>query len=316
MAPLRIGWVFSLIRSGSSATAYAAASAWGYPIADEAFGPWVRTGKVYAYPETQRDLVRAFKDASWTLSDEVVELANRLFAQLGAEAGGVVSKHPHLDFEPEDFRARFPDHGAVFLIRNPLHRLNSIHARGLLASLRPNHDIDHYKEFARRWLRQPAANRLVFDDLKRHPHAYYKQLFEAWNWDIEDSDVDKAATYSGANYHSSCKEIEGSDPDKPVSESAPRLLRRGHRSLSLRSVHHRSHDRARLVHRRRRLPGPRAGGGVLDARRLALLDGALRAPPSRSTPARPRGVTPSPMRSSAPGIAPASCTNTRARNST
>lgn len=222
-ADVRVGWVFSLIRSGSSATAYGAASPWNYRIADEVFGPWVRTGPIYAYPKVQESLVKAFKEARWTLSDKVVALANQLFTELGASTGGVVSKHPHLDFEPEDFKARFPDHGAIFLLRNPLHRLNSIYARGLLESMRPNHELDHYKTFAARWLRQPEAERLAFDLLKRDPKAYYRKIFEAWRWPYEEADVEHAATYTSGHYHASCKELEQSDPDRPVSESATRL---------------------------------------------------------------------------------------------
>ena len=220
---VRVGWVFSLIRSGSSATAYGAAAPWGCRIADEALGPWVRTGPIYAYPPVQADLVRAFNDAQWRLSDEVVRLANRLFRELGAESGGVVCKHPHLDFQPEEFDERFPDHGAIFLIRNPLHRLNSIYARGLMDSLRPNHELDHYKEFARRMLRRPEGERIVYDDLKRDPKAYYRKIFEAWRWPYEEADLERAASYTSGHYHASCKELEGSRPDRPVSESATKL---------------------------------------------------------------------------------------------
>jgi len=220
---LRIGWVFSLIRSGSSATAYGAAAPWGFPIADEALGPWVRTGPMYKYPKVQADLVQAFKDAKWTIDEAVVRLTNQLMRELGSATGGVVSKHPHLDFEPEDFKAAFPEHGAIYLIRNPLHRLNSIYTRGLHESCRPNHELDHFKTFAARWLRQPERERLVFDQLKRDPRAYYRAIFEAWGWPYEEADLETAAGYTGRNYHASCKETEGSDPGRPVSESATSL---------------------------------------------------------------------------------------------
>lgn len=219
----RVGWIISLIRSGSSATAYGAASAWSHPIADEALGPWVRIGQKYAFPPVQRDLVRAFKEARWTLSEQVVTLANQLFDELGGPTGGVVVKHPHLDFHPDDFRAAFPDHGVVYLIRNPLHRLNSIYARGLLESLRPNHELEHFTEFAKRWLTRPDAQRVVFDDLKQDPRDYYRRIFDAWGWKYEAADLDTAASYTASNYHSSCKELEGTDPDRPMSESAARL---------------------------------------------------------------------------------------------
>ena len=166
----------------------------------------------------QRDLVKAFADAKWTISDQVATLANQLCDELGADTGGVVVKHPHLDFHPDQFRAAFPDHGVVFLIRNPLHRLNSIYARGLLESLRPNHELEHFTEFAKRWLDQPESSRLVFDDLKRDPNAYYRKIYDAWGWSYDEADLDSAATYTAANYHASCKELESTDPDKPVSE--------------------------------------------------------------------------------------------------
>jgi hypothetical protein len=222
-ADTRVGWIFSLIRSGSSATAYGAAAPWEYRVADEVMGPWVRTGPIYQYPPVQGELVEAFKRANWTLGGNVLPLTRQLMTELSRPSGGVVSKHPHLDFEPEDFKRAFPDYGAIYLIRNPLHRLNSIYARGLYESLRPNHELDHFKTFATRWLRQPEGERLVFDDLKRNPKAYYRRIFEAWRWAYEEADLDKAAAYTSGHYHASCKELETSDPGRPMSESAASL---------------------------------------------------------------------------------------------
>jgi len=222
-APVRVGWIFSLIRSGSSATAYAAAAPWRHPVADEPLGPWVRTGPVYGYPRVQGDLVHAFKAAKWTLSPEVVRLADELFETMGGRTGAVVAKHPHLDFTPDDFERAFPRHGAVWLLRNPLHRLNSIYARGLFDSLRPNHELEHYRTFAENWLARPESQRLLYDDLKARPREVLGKMWAAWGWDYDDGHLDGAAAYLAEHYHASCKETEQSEGANPVSESAKRL---------------------------------------------------------------------------------------------
>lgn len=221
--PVRVGWIFSLIRSGSSATAYAAAAPWSHPVADEPLGPWVRTGPVYGYPKTQGELVRAFEAAKWRLSPEVVRLARELFAEMGAATGAVVAKHPHLDFTPREFDAAFEDHGAVWLLRNPLHRLNSIYARGLLDSLRPNHELEHYTAFARNWLGRPERERLVYDHLKNDARGLLGRMWEAWGWPFREEHLNAATSYLAGHYHSSCKETEDSSGARPVSESAARL---------------------------------------------------------------------------------------------
>lgn len=217
-----VGWVFSIIRSGSSVTAYAAASPFLATVADEVF-TWVRTGPMYRYPPVQRRLVRAFARARYDLDAEVVALANRLFTALAQPVRFVVCKHPHLDFTPERFESAFPDHGAVWLIRNPLHRVESILARGLTASMRPAFDLEHFKAFARRWLARPEPQRLRFDQLRTDAHGYFAAVYRAWGWPDDGTRAQQAARYAAAHYHRSCKELDQLDPARPLAEQCTRL---------------------------------------------------------------------------------------------
>lgn len=221
---VQVSWIFSLPRSGSSITAYAAAAPWGHCVADEVFGPWDRTLAPYYYPPLQAELMRAYKGAKWRLTPEVVGIANALFEVLGAATGKVVCKHPHLRPFPDEFRAAFPGHRAVWLIRNPLHRLNSLYARGWTATLRPNHELDHFKAFARNWGGQ--RRRLVFESMKRDPRRYFAEVYRAWGWWYDPCDLESAAAYRRANYHESSGVISGqAGTISPVSErgwSAPR----------------------------------------------------------------------------------------------
>ena len=111
-------WVFSLPRSGSSVTAYAAAAAFGVPVADEVFGPWDRTGTPYNYPRVQHELVRIYLEDRCYFTPRVLELAEELFEILGGRVGRVVVKHPHLRPFPHNFREARPDDGAVWLLRS------------------------------------------------------------------------------------------------------------------------------------------------------------------------------------------------------
>ena len=76
-------WIFSLPRSGSSVTAYAAAKPFGAVVADEVFGPWDRTGEPYNYPALQTQLVEAYHGSRCVLTPEVVGIATELFELLG-----------------------------------------------------------------------------------------------------------------------------------------------------------------------------------------------------------------------------------------
>ncbi len=228
----RVGWIFSLIRSGSSIAAYAAAAPSNLPVADEVFGPWVRTGKVYQFPQEQKTLVEAFKAAGHTLTPEVIEIANRLFERFGEQStasggeGRVASKCPHLMFTPDAFEAAFPSHRAVYLIRNPIHRLNSQYLKGWEWMIEKDHDVRVYTEFAKRWLahRDRGGVSLVFDDLKARPRDFFGEMYRGWGWEFSDADVAKAEAYRAAKYHASSKELAAEkNPDRVDSEKEWRV---------------------------------------------------------------------------------------------
>lgn len=247
--PARVGWIFSLIRSGSSIAAYATAAGAGpepgvVPVADEVFGPWVRTGKLYQFPAEQKQLVEAFKAAGHRLTPEVVDIARRLFdlfaersaaaAQASektgssgaAGAGGrVVSKCPHLMFTPEEFDRAFPtpNHCAIYLIRNPIHRLNSQYLKGWDWMIEKDHDVRVYTEFAKRWLthRDAGGVSVTFDDLKNPATSrqWFKDVYRGLGWNVGEEGLDRAEAYRTSQYHSSSKELAPSkDPDLVDSE--------------------------------------------------------------------------------------------------
>jgi len=220
---LRVGWVFGLARSGSSITAYAAAAPWNAPVADEILGPWDRTEEPYSYPREQAELVRLFKASNAHLTPEIAGLTRSIMRELADRAGAdrLVSKHPHLRFTPEEFAEFFPEHRGVWIIRNPLRRLASVHARGWTSIVRPNHDLDYFREYAERWLALPEDRRLVFESLKRDPIAYFAKIHEAWGWTPSDEDLAKAAGYQKSTYHGVSKGVEEShSPEAAVSEKA------------------------------------------------------------------------------------------------
>lgn len=228
---VRVGWIFSLVRSGSSATAYAAASAWDAPVADEPFGPWDRTGPPYNLPPIQRDLVRAFAAMGHTLSAEVVGMANELFRTLAERSGGerVVCKCPHLLFDPSDFETWFGGrsgdvtHGHVGLIRNPLHRVNSAYARNWERLLNDPYELEVYRTFMHRWKRMPG--RFRFDRIVADPESAFAELHAAIGFGGTVKHAKASAEYLRANYHASSAEVSGETPDKPKSEqgwAAPR----------------------------------------------------------------------------------------------
>lgn len=219
--PVRVGWVFGLARSGSSITAYAAAAPWNAPVADEILGPWDRTGPPYNYPPEQARLTDMFKASHAHLNPEIVALTESILRTLAPTEGRIVCKHPHLRFTPEEFAEYFPAHRGVWLIRNPLRRLASIHARGWTSIIRPNHDLDYFREYATRWLALPTDRTLVYESLKRDPRAYFARLFAAWEWDASEADIDKALAYQQARYHGASGEVEPDHtPSAALSESA------------------------------------------------------------------------------------------------
>ncbi len=221
--PIHAGWVFGLARSGSSITAYAAAAPWNLPVADEIMGPWDRTGEPYNYPPKQAKLVEMFKASHARLTPEIATLTRSLLTGLAEQASSdrVVSKHPHLRFTPEEFAESFPMDRGIWLIRNPLRRLASIHARGWTSIIRPNHDLDYFREYAERWLGLPDDRTLVFESLKRDPRAYFAKIFAAWAWDASEADIDRAIAYQRAKYHGVSGEVEPENaPTAAVSEQS------------------------------------------------------------------------------------------------
>ncbi len=197
-------WLHSLARSGSSITVYAAAAPFSYIVADEVIGPWDRTGPPYRYPKAQRELVELFKASDHKLTDEVVAKTNDLFEQIVGPSGVVISKWPHLRPEPEVFDRAFPNDRRAYLIRNPLHRLNSLYRRGWLKSIGPNHDLLRYKQFAKWWRAQP--HRLAFDELRAEPRRFFSKLYRAWGFASDESHIEQAIGYMERNYHASSLE--------------------------------------------------------------------------------------------------------------
>ncbi|HED53112.1 MAG TPA: hypothetical protein ENJ00_02790 [Phycisphaerales bacterium] len=227
---LDVRWVFGLARSGSSITAYAAAAPWNLPVADEILGPWDRTGKPYNYPPAQAELVELFKQTNASLTPEVADRTRALLRQIADAKGAdrIISKHPHLRFTPEEFHEQFPDDRGIWVIRNPLRRLASIHSRGWTSIVRPNHDLDFFREYAERWLALPDDRTLIFENLRRDPHAYFAKLYRAWEWNASQADIAKAVAYQQSNYHGKSGDIEPdhspqttrSDASKAVPEEA------------------------------------------------------------------------------------------------
>ncbi|MCC6285374.1 MAG: hypothetical protein IT439_08755 [Phycisphaerales bacterium] len=207
MRPL---FLFSLARSGSSIAAYAGGSPWRLPVADEILGPWDRTGPPYHYPSSQARLVEDFKAAGHTLTPEVVSAARQVLREIGtrhAEGGAgafgargvVIFKWPHLRPAPDAWREAFPEGSAAYLIRNPLHRLNSLIARGWTGSFGPKFDLERFVQFAKWWTQQP--HRLAYDTLSRDPGAFFSALWTAWGLAHGAGELAQAAAYTRTRYH-------------------------------------------------------------------------------------------------------------------
>ena len=219
---MRVYWIFSLPRSGSSVTAYAAAHALGCPVADEPLGPWDRTDEPYNYPPRQADLVKAHLAGQCMLEDPAtIELAKEVLEQIAGDSESLVVKHPHLRPPPEQFRRAFPDHRAVWLARNPLTRLNSLYARGWTDSLRPNYELDHYKAFAEHWAASPMP--LTFEHFRARPARFFARLFRAWGLPKSRERVERAVAYCQGHYHGSSKELEDRAPSAAPSEQSQSL---------------------------------------------------------------------------------------------
>lgn len=209
-------WIFSLARCGSSIAAYAAAAPFAAPVADEPFGPWDRTGEPYHYPPEQDRLRRLFWDSGEHLTEEVVDLAERLFEKIAGRSGRVVSKHPHTMIDPDEFRDRLGHHKAVHLLRNPLMRLNSLYVRGWTGSIGESHDLTRFKTAARRWL--DSSHRFTFEELRADPADFFRRLWTAWGWPHDDSHVAAALEYQNSHYHASSAQLGSRRPSRPLSE--------------------------------------------------------------------------------------------------
>ncbi len=201
MSDVRVVWLHALARSGSSVAVYAAAAPWGHVVADEVMGPWDRTGGPYNYPPSQKDLVELFKAEGHALTPAVVELAGRVFAELAGPSGVVVSKWPHLRPSPEEFDGAFPVRRSVYLIRNPLHRLNSLHKRGWTKAFGPKQDLDRYRQYAQWW--ETREHRVTFDEFKADPASFFRKLWDAWGFEHGEAELATALAYCEQNYHES-----------------------------------------------------------------------------------------------------------------
>lgn len=216
--PLRVCWLLSPIRSGSSITVYAAGAALGWPVADEVFGPWDRTGPPYNYPRSQVALLEAFKATGEALEPNAAGLAATVFRELAAAhdppAAGVICKHPHASIGPEDVVRQWPDHRTVMLLRNPLYALNSLFVRGWDEATGGGDMLDYFSAIGRRWQADP--NRLVYEDLRDDPRAYFGRLFAAWGEEASPERVNAAIGYTRDHYHHSSKSTAGGEPgDSP-----------------------------------------------------------------------------------------------------
>lgn len=210
-------WIFSLPRSGTSVTAYASAEAMGHSIADEVLGPWDRTGEPYFYPPLQRRLCEAYIGGGCRLGPDVVAMARDLFAMLDTGTGVVIAKHPHLRPTPDEFRAAFPDHHAIWLMRNPLKRVNSLVARRWTSDLRPNFELERFREFAASWRAQPQ--RVQFEAMRHDPAAYFHAVWTHWGWTFDHASLHRAVLYARDHYHANSKErASDADASDPLSE--------------------------------------------------------------------------------------------------
>lgn len=220
----RVGWIFSLVRSGSSAAAYACAHAHDLRVADEPFGPWDRTAPPYDMPPIQRDLVRAFVAVGHTLNAEIVGMANELFRTLAQrdDLGRVVCKCPHLLFEPAEFETWFAGgsadvtHRCVYLIRNPLHRINSAYARSWERLLNDPTELEVFRTFLHRWNR--AEHRFRFDDMLTKPKEFFAQMHRAFAFGNDPEAAARSARYAATHYHVSSAATSDHRGNDPISQ--------------------------------------------------------------------------------------------------
>lgn len=221
---VKIGWLFSMARSGTSIACYGAASPWGHPVCDEPFGPWDRTISPFYHPKAQLDLMKAFEEAGHRINDDVADLASQVFRHMGDRTGSIICKIPHLNPPLADVDRYYPGNKRVLLIRNPLHRLNSLYTRGWTESAGDQNDLNRYRAFATRWLAEPIERRLVYDDINDDPEGFFRKMYLAWEWEHDDEDVRRAAAYCRDHYHHRSKRVDSTaDTSRVVSVARPAL---------------------------------------------------------------------------------------------
>lgn len=251
-----VAWLFSMIRSGSSIAAYAAVAPFGGVVADEIFGPWVRTGPYYKFPPEQQLITERFRTSAGIITPDIARAADTVFARLAAGDAGIpvcspgrehllthtppggrpiAVKMPHDHPAPAEVARVWPRHHHAFLLRNPIDRLSSIIQRGMLPDgssggrgtcITENWDLPQLQQFCRRWLDAKAAGRaLVYDHIRRDPPTFFRTLYTAWKWPTDDDTIAAAVAYTRANYHAmSIQKDAQADPDRPLStqkRSAP-----------------------------------------------------------------------------------------------
>ncbi len=252
-----IAWLFSMIRSGSSIAAYAAAAPFRGIVADEIFGPWVRTGPHYKFPPEQQTVTELFRTSAGIITPEIACAANTVFDKLargeagipvcspgdehllarpskGGSDGGrpnvvpIVVKMPHDHPAPAEVARIWPRQPHAFLLRNPIDRLSSIILRGMLpegssggpgTSITANWDLPQLQQFCRRWLDAREQGRaLVYDDIRRIPPSFFGALYRAWGWPVDEDTVAGATAYTQSNYHAmSAQKDATANTARPVS---------------------------------------------------------------------------------------------------
>jgi len=210
-----------MTRSGSSAAVYASAQALGFAVADEPFGPWDRTKSPYNYPPEQVDLHKLHLSHNEKLCDETRELAEHVLALIAEQqqSDTVIIKMPHSMIDPAEVARLWPEHRAAFLLRHPLARLNSIYTRDWTDTIRQPFDLETLRIFLHRYMHQEPASRFTFDEFTATPRKFFRKLWNTWDTDFSDEQIEIATRYKANTYHESSGEtIAGRNPHRVLSE--------------------------------------------------------------------------------------------------
>ncbi|MEM9166112.1 MAG: hypothetical protein AAGB48_03725 [Planctomycetota bacterium] len=217
-----ICWLLSMTRSGSSAAAYASSHALGALVLDEPFGPWDRTAPPYRYPNAQPELHRRHLAAGEILSAETSEHLDKLIEMIicrqADRPSAVIIKVPHSMIDPRDIARLRPDDRIVYMLRNPLERLNSLYTRGWQATILTPHDLETFRQFAHRWIAAPPEARLTFDALIATPRMFFRACWDAWELPWTEARVEDAVRYRAQEYHESSAIVQrGRNPHRVLS---------------------------------------------------------------------------------------------------